>query len=186
MDRLLRRIREGLGDAKGRPYPAPLETMPDATPEALLDRFRTELERVGGRFFTVPDEAAARALIRAEEGEEGVLFLEDGTPGREVAAARAGVDRADHLIAETGTVVRSYESREASRISLAPAASWFLATPDQLVPGLSDALDLVAPIHREGRAYTVLVTGPSRTADIEKELVIPAHGPRELVVVLIG
>ena len=57
---------------------------------------------------------------------------------------------------------------------------------DQLVPGLPEALTRLADRHREGRAYSVFITGPSRTADIEKELVIPAHGPRELVVVLIA
>ena len=76
--------------------------------------------------------------------------------------------------------------REASRISLVPARSVFLATPGMLVATLAEALDLVAGDHRAGRAYTVLVTGPSRTADIEKELVIPAHGPRELWVILVG
>jgi L-lactate dehydrogenase complex protein LldG len=54
------------------------------------------------------------------------------------------------------------------------------------VPDLPAALARLSPMHRAGRAYTVLVTGPSRTADIEKELVIPAHGPRELVVVLLA
>ena len=65
--------------------------MPGATPGELVSRFRTELERVGGRFYAVPDEAAARALIREEEGDEGVLFLEEGTPLtlRASCAARA-------------------------------------------------------------------------------------------------
>ena len=87
---------------------------------------------------------------------------------------------------ETGTVLRSYPSREASRISLAPDVSVFLAARDSLVPDLPAALDRIAPAHRAGRAYTVMITGPSRTADIEKELVIPAHGPRELIVLLVG
>jgi L-lactate dehydrogenase complex protein LldG len=88
--------------------------------------------------------------------------------------------------AETGTVVRSYAGRQDSRVSLVPETSVFLASAESIVAGLPDALEMLAPAHREGRAYTVFITGPSRTADIEKEPVIPAHGPRDLVVVLLA
>lgn len=168
MDRLLRRIRSALGDRPKRPHPGPPPGA-DASPARLLALFREKLERASGRFVTVPDEPAARA------------FLERGYAGREPA-----VDRADLLVAETGTVVRSYPSREASRVSLVPEVSVFLATPDRIVPDQPAALARLEAAHRAGPAYTVFVTGPSRTADIEKELVIPAHGPRELVVILVG
>jgi L-lactate dehydrogenase complex protein LldG len=99
-------------------------------------------------------------------------------------ASDVGVDRADLLVAETGTVVRTYPSREASRASLHPATSVFVASGEALVPDLAAALRRLRPVHGQGAAYTVLVTGPSRTADIEKVPVIPAHGPRELIVLL--
>ena len=98
--------------------------------------------------------------------------------------AEIGIDRADRLVAETGTVVRSYANRAAARVALVPAVSVFLTHRDALVRDLPAALAHVAEAHGQGRAYTVLLTGPSRTADIEKQLVIPAHGPRELLVVL--
>jgi L-lactate dehydrogenase complex protein LldG len=138
-------------------------------PRDLMDRFEQALVRAGGRLVRAAGEEAGRRWVEAE-----------------YADGDAGVDEADLLVAETGTVVRTYPTREASRVSLVPEVSVFLATPDRLVPDLAVALERLAPLHREGRAYTVFVTGPSRTADIEKQLVIPAHGPRELIVVLCG
>lgn len=170
MDRLLRRVREALAGAARPEHPGPAPSRGDGDPAALAARFSAELERAAGKFRRAPDEAAARALVAREYGG-----------GDDV-----GIDTADVLLAETGTVLRSYATREESRVSLVPAVSVFLATADALVPDLPAALERVAPAHRAGRAYTVMITGPSRTADIEKELVIPAHGPRELVVVLIG
>ncbi|MHC4471095.1 MAG: LUD domain-containing protein [Planctomycetota bacterium] len=138
--------------------------MADPRPD-LVSVFERALVRAGGRLVRVPDEAAAREWVAAADGEPGV-------------------DEADLLIAETGTVVRSYPTREDSRVSLVPEVSVFLATPERVVPGLAEALARLALLHREGTAYTVFITGPSRTADIEKEPVVPAHGPRDLVVVL--
>ncbi len=168
MDRLLRRVRAALaGVVGGAMPPEEVRPAPDAD-EALLVRFRTALAEAGGRCLEAPDEAAARALVAAEH------------PGAEI-----GIDRADALLADTGTILRNYAGPAESRVSLWPAVSVFLATRAALVPDLPAALALAAPAHLAGRAYSVLVTGPSRTADIEKTLVIPAHGPRVLVVVML-
>lgn len=163
MDRLLRRIRKALGDGPKRDYP-PLPAPAAASPRgALLERFTETLARAGGRLVTTAD---SQAWLAGNAGED------------------TGIDKADILIAETGTVVKTFESREASRASLHSRSSVFLASPDLLVPDLPAALSRLEEAHSGGRAYTVLITGPSRTADIEKELVIPAHGPRELVVLM--
>ncbi|MEN8151931.1 MAG: LUD domain-containing protein [Planctomycetota bacterium] len=183
MKRLAGKIAKALAGGPKRPHPGP---PPDeAAPVDLLDRFTTALERVAGRVVRVADEAAARKLITAEFAENSVVFAEDHPAEADLVAADVGVDRADLLLADTGTVLRSYPDRAASRISLVPETSVFLAAAADVVPGYPEAFAAIADRHREGRAYSVLITGPSRTADIEKELVIPAHGPRELVVVVI-
>lgn len=101
------------------------------------------------------------------------------------AGAAAGVTGADALLADTGTVVIAATPARPRAISLLPRRHVVLATTDQLLP------DLEAWVERRGLLLapdpcTVFVTGPSRTADIEKVLITGMHGPRELTVVLIG
>ena len=182
MDRLLRRVREALAGVSRVPRPEPAAE-PLAPPAGgdLFERFRRELERAGGRLVELaPDASVDDFLARTWPGAR-IVRSGDGMDGAEV-----GVDRADALLAETGTILKSYADRESSRASLVPPVSVFLARRADLVPGLPEALARVAPLHRAGPAYSLLITGPSRTADIEKELVIPAHGPRELVVVFVA
>jgi L-lactate dehydrogenase complex protein LldG len=62
-----------------------------------------------------------------------------------------------------------------------------VATADQVVPTLADALD-AARSRYAGQLPSMLsfITGPSRTGDIERILVLGAHGPKELFVLLVG
>jgi L-lactate utilization protein LutC len=186
MDRLIRRVSAALEHASRRPHPGPAPVRGEGTEAELASRFEAALVRAAGRVLRCPDEAAARAALGREYAGRRIVYLEDGPSPEELRVAEVGVDRADVLLAETGTVLRSYRTREESRISLVPEVSVFFASTAALVPDLPAALRELAPAHREGRAYTVMVTGPSRTADIEKQLVIPAHGPREVLVLLVG
>ncbi len=185
MDRLLRRVRDALRGAARPERPGAPERPPPPSRAALRAAFREALERAAGRWLTARDEEEARRRIEAEFPGERILWWEEDPGERDLREAGVGVDRADLLVAETGTVVRTHATREAARLSLLPPVSVFLAREEDLVPDLPEALRRLAPRHRAGRAHTVLVTGPSRTADIEKELVIPAHGPRELLVLLL-
>ena len=151
-----------------------------------FERFGFELERVSGRLEVVVDADAARVWVEALAAGREIAWLDDAPSEADLRRAAVGVDEADFLIAETGTIVRTFPSPGVARISLVPPISVFLARPEALVSDLPAALAQLEDIHRAGRAATVLITGPSRTADIEKQLVIPAHGPRELVVLWVG
>jgi hypothetical protein len=163
MDRVFHRIREKLRGAVADAPPPPPPSAPLADPVA---EFRFRLEQAGGVFREFAGLAGVRAAFPDDDGETGMEW-------------------ADLLIADTGTVVRTCATRESSRVSLVPPRTVFLATAAMIVPGWPEALARLALIHRAGTAYTVFVTGPSRTADVEKQLVIPAHGPREVIVALL-
>lgn len=101
-------------------------------------------------------------------------------PPQAVAAFDVGLGGGDLLIAETASILLLRSGHEPRTLSLLPRIHVVVASARALVPRLSDALKLVP-----GAADFVLVTGPSRTADVEKTLVVPAHGPGWLYVALL-
>jgi L-lactate dehydrogenase complex protein LldG len=92
---------------------------------------------------------------------------------------------ADVAIADTATVGLALDVRQPRGSHLLPEISVVIVRRENLKPTLMDAL---LELEKRGKlpTVTVFVTGPSRTADIEKTVVIPAHGPKRLVVVLYG
>ena len=115
------------------------------------------------------------------------LRIVDGTNDAEVsanvAAADVGLTTADYLVAESGTLVLRADGRARS-VSLLPPVHVAIVTRDRLWADLGAALaDLRAAGARD--SCVTLVTGPSRTADIEKKLVVGVHGPCALHVVLL-
>jgi len=106
---------------------------------------------------------------------------------RQLAQADLSVTGAEFLIAESGTVLIA--STGASRqISLLPTVHLVLATPDQVYPDLAAVFERLGTAPEEGRlpAALTMITGPSRTADIEKVLIKGAHGPVRQLTWVIG
>jgi L-lactate dehydrogenase complex protein LldG len=104
----------------------------------------------------------------------------DGSPTWLTAVTRARIG-----IAATGSILIT-ETREHDRllpilarrhVALLPAGS--------ILPTLADAASILRAVMAEGARYCTFVSGPSRTADIEKILTIGAHGPQELIIVVV-
>jgi L-lactate dehydrogenase complex protein LldG len=100
------------------------------------------------------------------------------------------ISGADAGIAESGTLVLRSGAGRARLASLLAPVHIAVLRADRLVRGLGAALALVQHEHGQDVFATssnlTLVSGPSRTGDIEQTLVLGAHGPREIHVVLIG
>ena len=96
--------------------------------------------------------------------------------------AQAGITGALAGIAETGTLVLSEGEGQALRASLVPEIHIAVLQVSQLVQTLEGALQQPEV---SAAAASVLISGPSRTADIEMTLTIGVHGPRELHVFLV-
>jgi len=86
------------------------------------------------------------------------------------------------LIAETGTLALSARHPGARRGAFLAETHFALCAEECVVPRLADLLARLAGDFRGRAGHSLtLITGPSRTADIEKTLVLGAHGPRRLV-----
>jgi L-lactate dehydrogenase complex protein LldG len=89
-------------------------------------------------------------------------------------------------IAETGTLVFVTAADTPTATFLLPETHVAIVRADQIVPGMEEAFGRVrAECCTMPRAIN-LVSGPSRTGDIEQTIVLGAHGPRRLHIVLVG
>lgn len=96
-----------------------------------------------------------------------------------------GLTTARGAIAETGSVVLQENELNRRSVSLMTNKLIVLCPLDQLLPSLDDAAKLLRNIASDGSSYATLVSGPSRTADIERQLTIGVQGPGELYVIFV-
>ncbi len=115
---------------------------------------------------------------------KGITLRESGSPAS-VADAPAGLSGAELAIAETGSVLLAENTLEARVVSMLTLAHFILVGEDRLVPMLDDAAGILQQFSRAQRHYMSFVTGPSRTADIERTLTIGVQGPKTLCVILV-
>jgi L-lactate dehydrogenase complex protein LldG len=206
---ILARVRAALASdpARGRAeLPAVLGGSPVPVGERD-ERFRTMLERVGGRVERLPSLEAARArvleLVRERRVERvavsdapalaplvellspEVVVAVPASSRAELLASGIGITCAQWGIAETGTLVLESAQERHRLISLLPPVHVALLPARALLGTLGEALAAVRASTGPPASRTItFVTGPSRTADIELTLVVGVHGPRELQVLL--
>jgi L-lactate dehydrogenase complex protein LldG len=102
---------------------------------------------------------------------------------RELAAAsRVGVSQVDWAVANTGSLAQAVDSVEQRLVSTLTGIHVAIVPSGNVVPDLGALLTKLGPARSN---YVALVTGPSRTADIERVLTIGVHGPERLVVVAV-
>jgi L-lactate dehydrogenase complex protein LldG len=197
------RIREAL--KKATPAPA-TKAAPVFAPVARpLERFEAECKANLTELVLVPDAEAAAAAIESLLGAlpPGELFIQDAAELRAMAdrlgggrsvrwssegspreTTQASLTLAEVLVALTGSIFVS-AGCGGRAASVAPDCHIVLARQSQLVPDLEAAFARIAERKLPSRySFMGLITGSSRTADIEKILVLGAHGPRRLVCVL--
>jgi L-lactate dehydrogenase complex protein LldG len=100
------------------------------------------------------------------------------------ATADVGITSADYALADTGTLVLLSSSEEARMISLLPPVHIAIVPQERVLTGLDELLTRL-PDPAAQSSSMVLITGPSRTADIEQILVRGVHGPGEIHVVVV-
>lgn len=202
-EQLLKKIRKALLEKRDNPYPN-LEEMPlyPETDEMLEVMFAEELTKVSGTFVYCESEISfiENILQLAEEKKWRKIYCWEpalqnllktyGYPfyatDKDFELSEVGLTLCEALIARNGSVLLSNANAAGRRLSIFPHQHVVVAYASQLVLDLKDAFKLIKEKYGNNIPTMLSVTtGPSRTADIEKTLVLGAHGPKELFVFLL-
>jgi len=114
------------------------------------------------------------------------LSVDGGYEKSALEACDASLTECEALIAQTGSVCVTGRSSGGRALSVLPPHHVVIARKSQLVSDLSAAFELLAEKYQGNYpSFISFITGPSRTGDIERILVLGAHGPKKLTVLLL-
>jgi L-lactate dehydrogenase complex protein LldG len=202
-EKMLKKIRKALLEKRDNPYPnledTPLYEKYEDIPEVL---FAEQLSMVAGKFYFCEDEIQfiENMLVLADEkGWRKIYCWEPAlqkilanyefpfySTDTDFMQAEVGITLCDALVARNGSVMVSNGNKAGRRLSIYPHVHIVFAYTSQLVMDLKDGFKILKEKYRSDLPSMICnITGPSRTADIEKTLVLGAHGPKELIVFLI-
>ena len=112
--------------------------------------------------------------------------LQISCPYNDLASCDASITSCEFLIARTGTIVLSAAQESGRPESVYAPIHICIAYSDQLVYDIKDGLQMLKEKYQKNLpSFITFATGPSRTADIEKTLVVGVHGPKEVYVFLV-
>jgi L-lactate dehydrogenase complex protein LldG len=205
---ILYRVRTALGRNEGQPIAEPPEVrlrVPVVDGASRISSVRRAVEALAGKVHGAATPGEARDLTAAAlAGRSAVAsnapflaecgithlpgvatgFLDSAALRGACASAAVGITSADYVLADTGTLVLLSSAAEARMISLLPPAHIAVVPAARILTGLDELFSVLPDPARETSSM-VLITGPSRTGDIEMTLVRGVHGPGELTVIVV-
>jgi len=200
---ILNRIKKGLDNAQiktGLTDRYTTEEIYIAPNKPLVEIFEDELTKISGKYFYCNDEQDAAEKINAlnKEKELEPVFCSDTTLFNLLELAginyisdfddniKTGFSVCEKLIARFGSIMVSSAIPGARKVFSYPHTHIVIARENQLVMELEEGLNAIAEKYKGNLPSQIInITGPSRTADIEKTLILGAHGPKELIVFVI-
>lgn len=211
-DRILDRIRAAMREKAPRrePQDKPKPWFPELPddPETRIARFAQELTTLKGEFHRAANENEARGKLRELceqnqlrkvaasedsllrkllEGQEVNWINATGVAGASLESFDVGITRADALAARTGSILLSSRTGTGRALSVLPPTHLVVARNEELVADIGEGIRVWQRIYGANiPSNCFIISGPSRTADIEKVLVLGAHGPKRLIVCVVG
>ena len=163
--------------------------------------FKNEIEAINGLCILCEDDSDVYLKLKSlvQEKKISSIFCRDSYIASQLGKneisfsqnpeqfidMQAGITGCEFLIARTGSVLVSSASQSGRQMNVFPPIHIVLAHVSQLVDYVEDALVSIQEKYGENLPSGIsTITGPSRTADIEKTLVLGAHGPKEFIVFL--
>jgi L-lactate dehydrogenase complex protein LldG len=203
-EKVLKKVRNALINKTDNPYPnVDFDTLVYKEIEETLDvNFAREFTKVAGKFVYCEntEELISNLSLICDGNQWDEIYCADprfqelldkadipfSYDAESFHSLKVGVTGCEYLIARIGSIMISSGQMSGRRLNVYPEIHVVIAYSSQLVPDLKQALAGIKQRYAERIPSLIsVITGPSRTADIEKTLVMGAHGPRELFVFLV-
>lgn len=202
-ENILKKIRKALTHSTPLPFPNSDGDNPIFIPaqQELEIEFAEQFTKLQGKFIycTTTRELGAQLnavilhnqwnkIFCCEENLAAMLTddLQIQCPHNDLASCDAGITSCECLIARTGSIVLSAGQQSGRTVSVYAPIHICIAYTNQLVYDIKDGLQWLKKKYQQRLPSMITVaTGPSRTADIEKTLVVGVHGPKEVYVFLV-
>lgn len=202
-ENMLKRIREALAHTTPIPFPQSEKNQaiyPALSQEREIE-FAEQFTKLQGKFiYCINRQELAfqfASLVRKQDwspifcAEERFINLlgeplSERLTTTDLAGCQVSVTGCEYLVARTGSIVLSSAQQQGRTASVYAPIHICIAFVDQMVDDIKDALG--AAREKQGTQFPSLLTvatGPSRTADIEKTLVVGVHGPKEVYLFLV-
>jgi L-lactate dehydrogenase complex protein LldG len=203
-EQILKNIRQALSDKTTQRFPnVDWESDLYVKGDDTLDvEFANAFQKIGGRFVYCESELdfVEKIVSLAEENKWKQFYCKE-TALKEIfervefpytedpkgfPEGMVGITTCEALVSRLGSILVSSRQGSGRGLFVVPTIHIILAYSSQLVPEIKDGLQMIKNKYGDNFPSMIAnIAGPSRTADIEKTLVTPAHGPRDIYVFLV-
>jgi L-lactate dehydrogenase complex protein LldG len=168
--------------------------------ESLSQEFKSNLELIGGQVILIKSKSIIADQIKEicnKKNQDSVFCtdsklqeilqgsIEINSDENSFLELNIGVTSCEFLVAHLGSVLISSAQISGRRLNVFPETHIVVANESQLTGYLEEALEKLQNKYKNELPSLISnITGPSRTADIEKTLVMGMHGPKSLVVII--
>ncbi len=149
--------------------------------KALLDLVQSlQAKKAVAVSCALQEKAGAHEALRSAGIQ---LFTGRADIAEHAATADVGISGVEFAVAETGSVCQKATAVEDRLVSMLPPVHVAFLDSSRVLPGIEDAFEVFGKVFDRG--YISFITGPSRTADIERVLTIGVHGPSRFIVIAV-
>lgn len=199
---ILHKIRQALKSSVPVPFPQSEGDSPvfASLKQDIEVEFAENFTKLQGRFsFAGSMEEVVQQLntLLQARGWQSIYCREEAIVGKlqahgfslpftsDLARCDAAITTCEQLVARTGSIVMSAAQQSGRTVSVYAPVHICIAFTNQLVYDIGNALQNVQYRYPQLPSLITVATGPSRTADIEKTLVVGVHGPKEVFCLLV-
>ncbi len=162
----------------------------------ILDTFKLALEKINGELLIANQSPELEDIINQTFSEQDVICTDSNlqeilkkleipfSDSIDTNSNPMGFINCEFLVARLGSVLTSSNINSGRQLNIFPEHQVVFATKEQLVDDIKEAIEGVTTKYPTLPSMISFATGPSRTADIEKTLILGAHGPKLLTIIL--